>query len=1513
MSNNKKHNLLIPWDLIITFILLAIVLCIGGYYLYSIQKVKIKSEIYEQLSTIAKLKTNQIENWRNERFRDADEIQNNLSLIYDVKHWLQNEMDFSAKQRIQSSLESMCKDSNYSNIYLFDMQFNPKLRINVNDEMDPNSINVLGHIKKKPVVQLTDLHKSPFSNDIHLNLMIPLLIHEKKSDILIAVLNIRVEPKKYLFPLIKEWPAESKSAESLLIRKEGNNVLFLNELRHKKNTSLSYQIPLSDTLTPAVKAALGYQGIMEGVDYRDVEVLADIHKISMSNWYIISKVDVDEIMAPLKETAIRTFGYVVLLVITLGVVFLMIWRHQRAEFYKEKYKLEIEKKVLQTHFEYLIKHANDIILLINKDGKIIDVNEKAILTYGFSKQEFQGLSISALREDKNNYYLNKDSLKNGFIFETNHVKKDGSKLPVEVSSRLIEIEGNEYYQNIIRDITERKKAEEKIERLNKMYAFLSQVNQSIVRTAGKENLYSEVCAVAIKFGKFDFAWFGSVNYEQKNITPVIVSEPENELLKSNISLVDEDSSILSNAISNQKIMTCNDTELFRSLTNDIMFQLPNIYRSIAITPIILKGKIISVFVLYSTTPNYFDEEQTRLLEEIGMDISYALENFTEAEKRKVAEETLQSERNLLRAIIEHIPILFYFKDTDARYVINNRAHLNSLGIKSQEDTLGKNVFDFHPQEYAQRYHFDEMQLLRSGQPIYNKEELAYYPKESENRWHLSTLVPVNDSHNNMIGFVGLAQDITERKKSELALKESEEFNKSLLKTIPFGMNIVDENGEILFLNDNFEKYFTSNVIGEKCWTVYRDDKTQCQECPLKSQIEIGETKISEASDVLNGKVFQITHTGMMFHGKKAILEIFQDITERKLIETKLRENQKLLSTVIENMPVGVFLTDSHGNILHGNSAAQKIWAGIRYVGTNKYNEYKAWFVKSGKLVEPNDWPVTRVLRTGNSILNEEIEIESFDGTHKFINNSAVPIFSSRKEITGAVIVNQDITERKRAEEALLYEQSLVNALMDNSPDHIYFKDRDSRFIRLNKEQAARFGSSNPADIVGKSDFDFFSEQHARQAYEDEQAIMNEGSQIIALEEKETWPDGRVTWVSSTKMPLKDKNDKIIGTFGISRDITKSKLAEEALKDSEEKFRSFAEESPNMIFINKGGRIVYVNQKCVDLMGYSREEFYSPSFDFLNLIAQEHLETAKVKYKKLIENKEQIAYEYTLITKDNKRIDALHAFKLIQYDGGEALMGNITDITERKKMENELKLAKEKAETANKLKSEFLAQMSHEIRSPMNVTLSFVNLIKDEVGGNLPANLLQYFDGVDLAGKRLIRTVDLILNMSEMQIGVYEPNWNNFDLQDEILNQLYLEYNGQAKQKSLEFSLLNKAFNPNIYADKYSVNQIFANLIDNAIKYTERGKIEVILENDNENNVIVSVKDTGIGISESFMNNIFDLFMQEERGYSRRYEGNGLGLALVKKYCDMNKATINVESLKGIGSTFKVKLTCSQKV
>jgi diguanylate cyclase (GGDEF)-like protein/PAS domain S-box-containing protein len=157
------------------------------------------------------------------------------------------------------------------------------------------------------------------------------------------------------------------------------------------------------------------------------------------------------------------------------------------------------------------------------------------------------------------------------------------------------------------------------------------------------------------------------------------------------------------------------------------------------------------------------------------------------------------------------------------------------------------------------------------------------------------------------------------------------------------------------------------------------------------------------------------------------------------------------------------------------------------------------------------------------------------------------------------------------------ESQLLKTLLAHTPDYVYFKDLQSRFICTSRTHARVFGLENPEDIIGKSDFDFFSEQHARQAYEDEQEIIRTGEPIKNLEEMETWPDGRVTWVSTTKVPLKNESGGIIGTFGISRDITKHKQSQEALRESEARYRAVSEE---LVLVNQ--RLAEANEALQEL-------------------------------------------------------------------------------------------------------------------------------------------------------------------------------------------------------------------------------------------------------------------------------------------------------------------------------------------
>ncbi|MDZ7767373.1 MAG: HAMP domain-containing sensor histidine kinase [Melioribacteraceae bacterium] len=170
-----------------------------------------------------------------------------------------------------------------------------------------------------------------------------------------------------------------------------------------------------------------------------------------------------------------------------------------------------------------------------------------------------------------------------------------------------------------------------------------------------------------------------------------------------------------------------------------------------------------------------------------------------------------------------------------------------------------------------------------------------------------------------------------------------------------------------------------------------------------------------------------------------------------------------------------------------------------------------------------------------------------------------------------------------------------------------------------------------------------------------------------------------------------------------------------------------------------------------------------------------------------------------------------------------------------------------------------------------------------------------FNGINLASKRIIRTIDLILNAAELQTGHYQPRFHQIDLDTEILHKLYKERFLSASQRGLEFMYNCELNDPKILADDYSTTQIFANLIDNAIKYTKKGKVEILLTKNRNGNIIVEIKDTGIGIAKEFLPRLFDAFTQEEQGYKRSFEGNGLGLVIVKRYCEINYAHLEVES------------------
>jgi len=386
------------------------------------------------------------------------------------------------------------------------------------------------------------------------------------------------------------------------------------------------------------------------------------------------------------------------------------------------------------------------------------------------------------------------------------------------------------------------------------------------------------------------------------------------------------------------------------------------------------------------------------------------------------------------------------------------------------------------------------------------------------------------------------------------------------------------------------------------------------------------------------------------------------------------------------------------------------------------------------------------------------------------------------------------------------------------------------------------------------------------------------------------------------------------TKQLLEEIDARKRAQIKISESEKRFRLLFENSPIGMYVSTPeGKVKMVNKALVEMLGYPSEE------EFLKLDVNDpsnFVDFDREKFKsELLNYGKVIGYKSIWKKYNGEPIYIQENASALKNEKGEIIQyqGTVEDITKHKEFENALIKAKEKAEESDRLKSEFLAQISHEIRTPVNSILSFTNLLKEEISELGITDLMDSFNMIENGGRRLIRTVDLILNVSDLQNGTYKPEFIEFDLAEDIIKPVLLEFKVQAESKNLEFIFNNNIEGScSIVADDYTVTQIFVQLIDNAIKFTNKGKVEINLFTTGTH-VVSEIIDTGIGISEEYQEKLFKPFCQEDRGYTRKFEGNGLGLSLVKKCSEINKAKILFESRKNVGTKFTVMFERKEKL
>jgi PAS domain S-box-containing protein len=1106
----------------------------------------------------------------------------------------------------------------------------------------------------------------------------------------------------------------------------------------------------------------------------------------------------------------------------------------------------------------------------------------------------------------------------------------------------------------------------------------------------------------------------------------------------------------------------------------------------------------------------------------------------------------------------------------------------------------------HPddREMMKKYFLEE--VIGKRQPFI-KEYRIISKLEAETRWVLGLGKLNFDAEGNIIEMIGTIQDISERKLVEQARNETYEFIQSLLKTIPFGMDIVDEEGNILFQSANLENIYTSRAMGRKCWDLYRDDHTKCNVCPLKDGIKLGKTGTCEITNILGGRVFEINHTGMMFRGKKAMLEIFQDITDRKNSEENLRESQELFQELFNASPDAIVLIDpNHATIswpivdcnnaccrMNGYTREEMIGNSIDLLNINAgtieerityleflrtegvfhsetVHRHKDGHVFSievltsiitiggRELVLGIDRDITERKMTEEAIRVNEIrlkraelasksgnwefyldsqimvgsegavEVYGLDGdkfeydviknvplptyrpvldeafknlvendipydiefkiktvnTQKIKDIHSVAFFNKERRVMFGVI--QDITERKQAEMELLKSEDRYRSFISQISEGVYRFECDEpidinlpieeqidliynqmRIAECNKAFLDMYGMYDEKEVIGKTQLDFHGSNDnplnrktlrdfVSSGYRVENAITHENgyhghvvyfsnnalgiiennhlvriwgtqadisektradqiqqllytisnaayssidlpelikkiseelgklldstnfyiafydektdmlSTIYETDEKDeisTWPAAKsITGyvIKNRKSMLVNENDvrrlcqsgeiEIFGTPSkvwlgvplftdnkvagalvvqsydnpnaftekdlqilefISHQISVSIERKKTDQDLKLMGKAFIQSPVTIVITDKMGNIEYTNPKFSESTGYTLDEVKGKNPRVLQS-GNQSKEYYKELWNTILEGKDWFG-EFQNKRKNGESFWESAVISPITNELGEIafFLAIKEDITEKKKMIEDLIHARKKAEESDRLKSAFLANMSHEIRTPLNAIIGFSELIRDPAFE--PEQQDEFAQLINDSGNNLLSILSDIMDISKIEAGQVAVIKRKVSI-NKLINSIQKEFVRKTNKKGIEFRIFHRdPLNPvEIETDETKIRQIIVNFLGNAIKFTEKGFIELGIEPE-ENFVRLYVKDTGIGIPESYHEKIFERFRQVETSHTRKYGGNGLGLCISKNLIELLGGTIGMESEEGKGSTFFITI------
>ena len=648
---------------------------------------------------------------------------------------------------------------------------------------------------------------------------------------------------------------------------------------------------------------------------------------------------------------------------------------------------------------------------------------------------------------------------------------------------------------------------------------------------------------------------------------------------------------------------------------------------------------------------------------------------------------------------------------------------------------------------------------------------------------------------------------------------------------------------------------------------------------------------------LNGELFDAeVSLNRIELGNDVLLQaIVRDISARKRAEEQI----SMLAHAVKSISESVCITDVDGKIIFVNNSFCNSYG----YSTDEIIGNNISIIRSEK--NPENILNQIIPATLKDGWNGELLSKRKDGNEFLTSISISVIRNEKKEAVAYTTIALDITDRRLAENELRNSRQMLQLILDNIPQRIFWKDLNSIYLGCNKNFAKDAGFSNPEDMIGLNDFDMPWKSAEAEYYRSvDNEVMKNNRPSYRIVEPQTHLNGEIAWLETNKVPLHDELGNVVGILGTYEDITERKKSEEALKESEERFRSLID---NMIeaalIIDWEGEIIFANNSAARLVGLEEpsQGIGKKVFDFLH---SDYKQKVASELELLSKNPAPFVDEYIIKTINNEELWVESLGININFSNKKYILVTLRDITSRKNAETHLREAKDKAEELNRVKSNFLANMSHELRTPLVGILGFAELLRERVKEK---NTLEMADRILTSANRLMDTLNLLLDLSRIEAKKVDIKLQPNRISELVESQILL-FDAVAERKNLFLETDINEHNLFANVDEQIFRQVINNLVNNALKYTYTGGVTVSVDSATENSasyVRIRVRDTGIGIPEESLGLIFQEFRQVSEGFNRHFEGTGLGLTITKNFIELMNGQITVKSKVGAGSTFTV--------